>query len=551
MVTLDVSYSRLIELIGRRLSIKQIESVLFDIGFELDEVAGDELKIDITSDRPDCVSPQGMARAIRSYLGIKLGLIDYASKFKKSNYEFIVHDSLRKIRPYAVSCIIKNLNFTDKLIRDVIWVQEKLHATYGRDRSKAAIGIYPFKGIVPPIHLKAELPDKIRFVPLEFDRELTGAQILKEHPTGQKYAGIIRGFNKYPVLTDSAGNVLSMPPIINSQNFGRVTPDTHEIFIEVTGTDWLTVNQVLTILATMFADEGGVVYQMKVKYSDKTYYTPLIKPDRWSINLDYINKSLGRNFSAKEVITLLGRMGIDCKLIKNKLEVQVPFYRTDVLHPIDLIDDIARAYGFNNFEPIMPKSPTIGGLLPRNIFNNRVRELMVGHGLIEVFTRALTTLEDQFNKVNLPVDKHVSVVKPKCVESILRVSLAPELMKCFESNTHGDYPQRIFEVNDITLIDESSDVKSRNETRLCAAICSSSTNFTEIKELLESLKSSLGLKLELREHDYGMLIKGRSASINHNGKQVGFIGEVHPLVINNFGLKLPVAVFELSLEDFY
>lgn len=549
MAMLDVSYKRLCELIGKKLSIKKLCNALDELGFELDQQEGDALKLEVTHDRIDCLSPQGMARAIRSVIGIDKGLKEYP--VKKSQYSFIIHDSIRKIRPYAVSCIIKNLHFTDKLIKDVIWVQEKLHLTFGRDRRKAAIGIYPLKDLNPPIHFKAEKPEKIRFVPLEFNKEVNANEILRMHPTGQKYAKLLEEHKKYPVLMDSKGNILSMPPIINSKTFGKVTEETTEIFIEVTGTDWVTVNQVLTILATMFAEEGGIIYQMNVKYKNETFVTPRMKPEKWTIKKDYVNKMLGVNFTDKEISKLLNKMGMNVKSVKDKLEILVPFFRADVLHAVDIVDDVARAYGFNNFEPELPKHPTIGGLLPRTTFNNRVRELMIGHGLLEVFTLALTTPEDQFKKMNKEEKPHISVMQPRCKESILRTSLLPELMKSFESNLHRDYPQKIFEVNDVVFPDSKSDIKAKNETRLACAVCSEKANFTEAKQYLESFELNLGVKLELEEKDYESFIPGRSAKITYKGKEVGKIGEMHPKVINNFGLKLPVSCFEISLEKFY
>ena len=336
MAMLDTSFRRMKELIGKKLSLQELEDVLVDLGFELDDVNGDDIRVEITHDRIDCVSPQGLARAVRSFLGLDKGLKEY--KIKKTSHELRVNKNLKNIRPFAVSCIVKDLRFTDDLIKEMIWVQEKLTETYGRKRVKAGIGIYPLKGIKFPIDYVAKDPDKVRFVPLEFSEELSGKEILRRHPTGREYAHLLKDFTKYPFFIDSANNVLSMPPIINSQTFGKITEDTDSVFIEVTGTDWITINQVLTILATMFAEEGGIIYQMKVKYKDATHVTPRMKPEKWKLDPKYINNLLGSKFSSKKIIGLLSKMGMSAKLVKGKLEVLVPFFRTDVLHPVDIAD---------------------------------------------------------------------------------------------------------------------------------------------------------------------------------------------------------------------
>lgn len=550
MVTLDTSFKRLNKLTGRKLSIKQLEDTLIDMGFELDDIQGDDIKIDITPDRPDCVSVQGMARALRQYLSIEKGLKKYEAR--KSDYELIIHDSLRKIRPYAVSCVIKGINFTEELIKEVIWVQEKLHATYGRDRKKAAIGIYSFEGVKPPIHFMAKEPEKIRFIPLEFKEEMNAKEILKKHPTGIKYSKLLEGFKKYPVLIDSANNVLSMPPIINSQTYGKITPETKDIFMEVTGTHFLTVNQVLSILATMFAEAGGRIISMKVKYPDnKKYITPVLNPEKRKLKLDNVNSLIGVKFRLNEVKDLLMRMGYGIKLMNKDLQVEIPCYRTDVLHDVDLIDDVARAYGFNNLEPEFPQTPSIGGLLDRTYFINRVRELMIGLGLLEVFTLAFSTVNDQFKKMRIPVKKHVSVVSSRSKYDIIRTSMLPSILGCFSNNLHDDYPQKIFEINDVVILDDDKDVKSRNETRLCVGLIHSKANFTEIKQVLEALFSNLKKEYKLSESVHPSFIKGRCAEIMYNNKKIGIIGEAHPEVITNFGMELPLTMLELNIEALF
>lgn len=547
MVVIDVSFKQLKRLIGSRgLTLQKLEDTLFDYGFELDAHDGDDLKVEFGTDRPDCLSVEGLSRALRSYLNVSPGIPKY--KIQKTNIEFIIHPELRKIRPYAAACIIKGLNFTRELIKSMIAVQEKYHATWGRDRKKAAIGIYPLSGIKPPIHFKALPPREIKFVPLEYSRELNAQEILSLHPTGQKYASLLAGFDKYPVLIDSEGNVLSMPPIINSETFGKVTEKTKDIFIEVTGTDFESVNQALTMLATMFAEEGGVIHQLKTRLGGKTFITPILTPSKWFLDLDFVNQQLGMSFTKQEVIKLLKRMGHDARVNGRNILVLVPYWRSDVYHAVDLIDDIARAYGFNNFAPEFPNTPTVGGLLDRTMFISRVRELMIGHGLLEVFTRVLTTKEDQFTRMNLKPKGFVKVLASKTPNDITRVSLIPELLKCFESNTHGEFPQRIFEVSDVVLIDPKSDVLARNETRLCVASCGSDVNYTELKQILESLGMNLGISVAFKEHEEPYLIPGRAAGVYFNKLFIGVIGEIRPEVITNFNLKLPVSFFEVNLE---
>src|SRR3989344_4866470 len=220
MVILETTFKELNKSVGKKLAKQELDEILFNLGFELETVENDNIKVEITPDRPDLLSTQGLARLLKAYLGIKPGLQEY--KIKKSNFKIIVDKSVEKIRPYTVAAIIKNLNLDYEKIKEIINIQEKLHNTFARKRKKTSIGIYPLENISPPITYLAEKSDKIKFVPLDFEKELTGKEILEKHPTGIKYADLLKSYDKYPIFVDSKNKVLSMPPIINSQELGKV-----------------------------------------------------------------------------------------------------------------------------------------------------------------------------------------------------------------------------------------------------------------------------------------------------------------------------------------
>jgi len=551
MVVLDTTTKRMNKLVGRRLSVNKLDGVLFDFGMELDKIEGNEIKVEITPDRPDMVSPQGLARALKGYLGARKGLVKYRSK--KSDHKFIIHRTVNSVRPFAVACIVKNVKFTSEFIKEIIWVQEKLHMTYCRNRKKAAIGIYPLETISFPVHYKALPPEKIKFVPLGFDEEINGRDILKKHPAGEKYANLLRGFGKYPVIMDSKKEILSMPPIINSQKMGKITNETRDIFIEVTGTHWRTVNQVLTILAIMFADEGATIQQLKTTFEGKKKYycTPNLEPEKMKLKYSDVHSVIGKNFSKKEIKTLLQRMGYGVSLGKDRATVLVPSYRVDVLHPIDLVDDIARAYGFNNFEPEFPETPTVGNLLPRTEYISRLREIMTGAGFMEQFTFALTTKESQYNRMNINNSEYcVEILESKSPADIVRTWILPELLKCIESNLHHGYPQKYFEAGDIAKIDSSRDVKSSNETHLSFVWADNGADFTNAKQVLDCLSTNFDLKFTLKRKKHPSFIEGRCASVIYKGKPVGIVGTLHPKVLENFKIEVPVVAMELNIEPF-
>ncbi len=546
MVILETNFTELNKAIGKKLTKKELEDTLFDIGMELENVEKDEIKIEITPDRPDLLSTQGLGRALKAYLGIKTGLREY--KIKKSEIKINVDKSVEKIRPFTVAAVVKNLKLDYEKIKEIINIQEKLHNTFARKRKKTSIGIYPLENINPPITYLAEKADKIRFIPLDFEEELTGKEILEKHPTGIKYADLLKSYDKYPIFVDSKNKVLSMPPIINSKELGKVSEKTKDVFIECSGHDINASEQVLNLIVTTLADMGGEIYSVEVNYGTKKMITPNLEPEKKEIKLEYINKVLGLELKSKEAIELLKRMGYDASG-NEKINVLIPRYRTDIWHDIDVVDDAARAYGFNNMIPTFPKVHSVAETIPEHDFFEKLRELIIGLGYNETFTFALTSKDDQFRKMNTKPCPSIELgsVKEQTI-NMVRVWMLPEMLKFLVNNRSREYPQKIFEVNDIVVQDSKEDVRSRNVTKLVCVSAHEKANFTEIKQVLDYLGQVLNLNLRLKEFKHDSFIEGRCASILLNDKEIGFLGEVNPIVLENFELLVPVCALELDAE---
>ena len=230
MPTVTLNRAVLEKLVGKKLPLEKLKERISYLGTDLESIEGDEINVEIFPNRPDMLSEQGFARALSSFIGVKTGLRKY--DVNKSGARAIVDKSVKDVRPYTACAIVKNLKLNDERIREIIQIQEKLHVTQGRNRAKAAIGIYPLEKIKMPIIYTAKKPEEIRFRPLESKIEMGGNEILAEHPTGIKYAKLLEGKKMFPLWIDSENKVLSMPPIINSDELGKVKETTREVFIE-------------------------------------------------------------------------------------------------------------------------------------------------------------------------------------------------------------------------------------------------------------------------------------------------------------------------------
>jgi phenylalanyl-tRNA synthetase beta chain len=506
------------------------------------------------TNRPDTWSTEGIARALRGYQGLEVGIKNYYAR--KTAVKISVDKQLADIRPFICCAVARNIKINDATIRGLVQLQEKLDKSYGRNRRRSSIGFYDFDLISGPLRYGVAGPDEVSFVPLEWDRPLSLREILEQHPKGIEYGHIVKQCAKMPILLDSEGKVLSFPPIINSNDLGRVTPETKNILVEITGTSEETVSNALTILTTCLADRGGEIYSAIVHYpygSGRTVTTPDFSTRLVKVPLEEVKNLIGLSLSRTEIVKLLRRARYDVKPASGTaLNVRVPCYRLDILHPVDVIEDVAIAYGLNRIEPRWPSDLTIGGLSPMEEFSDTVRELMVGLGFQEVLTFMMTNPEKLSVRMYQKVGRPVEISNPKVTTmTCLRSWLLPSLMDFLSNNTHVEYPQRLFEVGDYVNWDPALPTRTRDVRELACVSAHSKANFTEMKSHLEPLMTNLGLDFTVRPIEHPSFLQGRVGSILIGEAEVGIIGEVHPQVIENCMLQNPVAAMELELDELF
>ncbi len=517
-------------------------------GTPIEQITDKEIHLEIFPNRPDLLSYQGFKRSFLAFLGRKSGLKKYKINKSKEDYKIIIDSSVKNIRPYTACAIVKKLKLNSDKIKEIMEIQEKLHLTLGRKRKKIAIGIYPLEKIRFPITFKALEPDKIRFIPLESDREMSAFEILQRHPAGKEYASLLARKPKFPIFVDADKNILSMPPVINSQLIGRVTEKTRDVFVECSGFDLEVLKKCLNIIVTSLADMGGLIYQIELKFSGrKNEITPNLDSEEKRISLENTNKLLGISLDVKELKRLMELMGYNY----DKGMVKIPAWRTDILHEVDLIEDVAIAYGYDKFVPEIPDISTIGEENPQEIFKRKFSQILTGLNMLEISNYHLTNSKDQFSKMGVSKREEkdfVEVEETKTDYKILRKDLSPFLLKIFSENTNSEYPQKIFEQGRVFYLNNN---KIKETDNLGAAI--SPGNFTEIRQILEYFFRMIDISVSFREPEESphYFIPGRVSEIILNNDRVGFIGEIHPKIINNWKLKMPVALFEIKLERIF
>jgi phenylalanyl-tRNA synthetase beta chain len=551
MATVTVNYPDLVKLIGKDVSLDKLRDDLFELGLETEDIQGDEVTFEVTSDRADLLCEEGIALMLRAYYGIKTGMT--IPPVEPADYRIIVERELEHVRPFVTGAIVRNVHFTDESIKSIMHLQEKLHGTFGRRRKKGAIGIHDLSKLKgKDIYYRAIPRDDVKFVPLQSNELMTPGEVLERHDKGKEYAYVLEGKDLVPVIYDAEG-LFSFPPIINSKRT-EVTIDTHELLIELTGEDLGTIDYMLNIALYAFYMRGARVYSLKVEYPDHTLTRPNLEVRAMRVGLPEINSVLGLELTAVNAAELLLRMG--CGIAEtgsDYLAVEIPPYRTDVIHTRDVVDDVGRVYGFNNMAPVYPNTPSVGQLTEKSKLNDAVREAMIGLECQDTLNFILMGKDETYAKMGLPDDgMAVELANPYTDQyNIMRTWIAPSLMIVLSNNLHREYPQNIFEVGIVAHLDNFENTGVREEEHVACALCYAKAGFNEIKTKLQALCYNFGRgdQLKTAAVKHPAFIDGRCAEIFIGDKKAGIIGEIRPQVLKNWGIEMPIALFEMEVSS--
>lgn len=506
------------------------------IGSDIERVEEDHVDVEFFPSRPDLFSVEGVARAMRGFLGIESGLPEY--RVTPSGISFSVDPGLASIRPYLGTAVIRGIALDEESILSLMGLQEALHWALGRGRSKVAIGIHDLDHVTPPFRYIAEERTRA-FVPLDYDREMTMEEILDEHPKGRAYAAIVRDFPKFPLIVDACNQVLSFPPIINGE-LTRVTADSRNLLLDTTGTDERAVMTAVNIICTALADAGGRIESVLISGS----HVPTLAPSTRLVSARECSALLGVDFTPADLSLLLRRMRFAAEPAgEDGVRVTVPCYRADIMHDWDIFEDAAIAYGYENFRAELPPTFTIGRAHPAMVIASMVRSLGTGLGYQEVIPFTLTSERVMYQKMQRPdAPETLGVLHPISEENtIVRTTMLPLLIEMLQFNRHRELPQRLFAVGDV--VEGLATFQKSAFVSLHPA-----ADFSEAYAVADALCRELSIPYTTEESWDPAFIQGRRGSLVANGRTVGTFGEIHPAVLNAFELEHPVAAVEIDLR---
>lgn len=495
---------------------------------EVEEISENKIKVTITPDRCDLYFEEGFIKALKDYVfGGMIKKVEMENSGIKVYYKNVV-----RCRPYFSCFVVKDVKMNENLLKKIIEFQETLHKHLGRNRKLVAIGIHDLDKIEGSIRYSEALPNE-KMIPLTYGSELTLKEILEITDKGKEYGKLI--YEPYPAIYDEK-SIISFPPILNSEKT-KLTTSTKNIFVDITGTDQRVVEIATKLLIYFFSFVG---IPQKVYLNDEE--VPKIENEIVRIKRSEVEKFLGIKLSVADIKNLLERMGYECiTLNEEDIDVVVPFYRVDILHKYDIFEDIAIAYGYNNIELKSLKVYTPGKIHEREELENKIREVLIGMKFLEIITPTLISkkvlekskIKDVTTKVLNPVSEEYEY---------LRNYLFPSTLLFLSKNIAKEYPQNVFEIGYV--------VKNLDEYRhLCIALCYENSNLAEMLSIIEELFKNLNLKVRFEESNLEYFIQGRQAYIIANEKIVGFVGEVHPEILENFEIFMPITLAEINLSE--
>lgn len=590
MPTVSVGRDRLFTALGRSYTQEEFEDLCFSFGIELDDVttekaiiskekhleeekpsADDEIiyKIEVPANRYDLLCLEGLAQALLVFNGKeKIPKYTVANISKASMLKMHVKKETSLIRPFIACAVLRGITFDEASYNSFIDLQDKLHQNICRKRTLVAIGTHDLDTLQGPFTYEALPPPEINFVPLKQAKNFRADELMEFYKSDlklKKFLHIIENSSVYPVIYDRNRTILSLPPIINSAH-SAITLKTKNVFIECTATDLTKAKIVLNTMVTTFSTYCKRKFEVEpvevISFDGKSSVYPDLSEYNMEVPLSYITGSIGVPLEVDEVTSLLKRMQLHAEKAESgeaKISVSVPPTRSDILHPCDVMEDVAIAYGYNN----IPKR-TLSSLkpLPLNQLSDLIRYEIAMNGFTEVLTWILCSKKENFEMLNRKDDKSTAVIigNPRSSDfEVVRTSLMPGMLKTVGHNKDHPKPIKIYEVGDVVLLDEKKDVGASNRRLLGALYCGANSGFELIHSLVDRIMEVMGTPFVPVGDKSGYFIElsnepeflsGRQAKIIYKGGRIGIFGIVHPEVLNNFDIPDPCSFLELDIESF-
>ncbi|MBN2057421.1 MAG: phenylalanine--tRNA ligase subunit beta [Candidatus Saganbacteria bacterium] len=552
------------ELVNFKQSPKQLSELLTMGGLETVIEEGGALEVDIIPNRADCWSIRGIAREVSALAKAPLvparsALVE-ADKKAASVVKVEVRD--KKLCPRYMARVIENI----KIAPSPDWLKQKLESVGIRSINNVVdVTNYMLMELGQPMHAfdaglisqgtivvrRAEAGEKVKALD-ENEYELGNEMLVIADPEKPVAIAGVMGLANSEVRSDTS------TVILESAFFDRVSIHKTSTNLKLRsessvrferGVDWVAVEEALDRGAALIAElAGGQVLKGKIdkKAGNRKPKVVTLRPQR-------VNQLLGAKIKPAEMTGILKRLGFGIKGSK----ISIPLYRAaDIEREIDLIEEIARVYGYHKIEATMPNTSFAGKKVDvLDLFHEQVKTILTGCGLTEVQTDSMVGPVD-LQKAGLDPDDAVRIANPLVVDqSLMRTMLAPSLLKVIQHNRNRQIEDVfIFELGKAYHPDKK---QPKEKWVLSAAVTGSpflsaldkmQADYSYLKGVLENLLARFGLKnVQFEPAEDQLFQPGRTAQL----KGLGLLGELHPEVARQYDLEKTVCLFELDLDALF
>ena len=546
------------------------------LGTPLSEALGlDDVvfELEITPNRPDCLSLIGVAREIRAETGnpLKLPTVDpQESDINIRDLTSVTIDAPDLCPRYAAR-VIQGVKVTES----PAWLQQRLESVgIGVINNIVDVTNFVLMEYGQPLHAfdyhklaenrivvrRARDDEQITTID-EVERELTSDTLViadAEKPVA--LAGIMGGYNSE--ITETTCDVLLESAYFNPLSI-RATAKALGISTEASyrferGADPGAVLAALDRAAQLIAElTGGTICDGIVDvYPGQQPLTEIqLRPER-------VNFVLGTTIETAEMVQILDRLGFDVDITGKVYQVVVPTFRSDVTREIDLIEEIARVYGYDNIPTTLPKGDIpVPAPTPKTEARRRIKHFLLAAGMMEAVNYSFCD-PNCFDKIRLnaddPLRNTLQLRNPLSPEmSVLRTTLTPGLLENAQHNrNHQIDTIALFEIGGVFVHDGEEKEPERVTGVLAGQIGEGvysdpyrHPDFFDIKGLVEGMLEVCGVvDWTLQKTDAPTFHPGRNAEVLLGNRRIGVFGEVHPEVLENYDLPYKAYLFEFDLE---
>jgi len=513
------------------------------IGLDIEQIDDNEIKVEYSPNRPDYSSYYGITRSLKGLLGIEVGLPAIMLSAKNDNLIQVERSvKIRNVRPFIAALVAKNGKVDEESINQLKGMQDDLNNGLGRKSTVASVRFYDFS--------KLEFP--LKYTKIRHDRSYPRSkygsnQELRETLEATLHGNIpnkiVNSSISYPVLLNNTEQIVSTSPLNNNSK---------DLFVAATGMNLQKLFDMLAVVSMTLSDLKFEMETVNIATSKGIISSPNLEIRHLSgLRQKFVNKMLGLKLTNEEIIRNLQMCRLEAKSDGSGIICSIPRYRTDIINVIDLVEEIAIGHGIFNLTPTLPSFSQAGRLNNSTMIFEKIRQILIGMEIIENINFSLSSRkveQELMNSDNLnDSDNFLTVHDPKSSEhQILRSSLLPSLINSLSHNIHEEYPQRLFEIGKVFSLSKNP----HESWSVCAVVAHDTADYTEIKSIVQTLMTNgFGKRFFTNAVSSGLFLQGRGADIYTEKEKIGHLGEIHPAIIENFKIRVPVVGFEIELSQ--